>query len=565
MWDFIGLPGLQTGLRLGQLLGDVQDVVAHTFKVGEQLGVEDAGLLIAHAGAHTGQLAAAEVGGHVVDLLLQLGHVHEPVGLAGLGALQGGDGLQTDGLHGLQLLLGGGGEGDVLLAEQAAVSGQVVGVVADPLDVARDGEEAADHRGALLVGLDGDELRDVAGDLPVQKVDVLLPLGHLGQHGGVAVGHGLEALGHVLPGHGEHPAQLMPQLVDDDGGHTQTALLAVGVQGGEVFQLHAAVVLRLLGQVGQDTDGQPGQGVAEGQQDQGGADVEAGVDEGNAARRRLGQNGRQGGAQSAGEHHRAVDHLGDGENQEQQGEDGGADDIEQQVDDGGPLGVPAGAHRGQHGGDAGADVGAEQHKGAAGQGDDPRVGQGLHNAHRGGGGLDDGGEAGAHANAHHGVGEVGDQVDKGRGVPQGRHGGAHHVHADEQHTQTGQDLADVLGLLVLDEDHEHHAHKGEQRGQGTHVQGDEHTGDGGADVRAHDDPDGLVQRHHAGVDKAHHHDRGGRGGLDGGGDARAHQNAHKAVGRQPFQQGLHLRACRGLQTGAGHLHTVKEQGQAAQQ
>ena len=34
MWDFIGLPGLQTGLRLGQLLGDVQDVVTHTFKVG---------------------------------------------------------------------------------------------------------------------------------------------------------------------------------------------------------------------------------------------------------------------------------------------------------------------------------------------------------------------------------------------------------------------------------------------------------------------------------------------------------------------------------------------------
>ena len=44
--------------------------------------------------------------------------------------------------------------------------------------------------------------------------------------------------------------------------------------------------------------------------------------------------------------------------------------------------------------------------------------------------------------------------------------------------------------------------------------------DGRADVGAHDDVDGLTQRHQARVDKADHHDRGGGRALNDGRDAK---------------------------------------------
>lgn len=48
-------------------------------------------------------------------------------------------------------------------------------------------------------------------------------------------------------------------------------------------------------------------------------------------------------------------------------------------------------------------------------------------------------------------------------------------------------------------------------------------------------------------------------------DGRAHQNAHESVGRQALQKNFHLGARRRLQAGAGHLHTIEEQRQTAQQ
>ena len=49
-------------------------------------------------------------------------------------------------------------------------------------------------------------------------------------------------------------------------------------------------------------------------------------------------------------------------------------------------------------------------------------------------------------------------------------------------------------------------------------------GDTGTKNGAHDDTDGLPHFHHTGVDEAHHHDGGGRGGLDHGGHAGSQQN-----------------------------------------
>ena len=121
----------------------------------------------------------------------------------------------------------------------------------------------------------------------------------------------------------------------------------------------------------------------------------------------------------------------------------------------------------------------------------------------------------------------------------------------------------MLEAGLFGKDHQRHAHKGHQWGQGAHVQGNQQAGGSLAHVGAHDKPDRLIQGHHARVDEAYHHDGGGGRGLDGGGDERAHQNAQETVGGQPLQDGLHLVARGGLQAGAHHLHSVQEQSQAA--
>ena len=123
------------------------------------------------------------------------------------------------------------------------------------------------------------------------------------------------------------------------------------------------------------------------------------------------------------------------------------------MDAGGPLGVPAGAQSGQHSGDAGADVLSEQDEHRPGEPDDAAGGQGLQNTHRGGGGLNQSGKGRAEEDTQQGIGQSGHQADKDRKLPEGGHGGAHGVHADEKDAQTGQNLADVLQVRPLDKDH----------------------------------------------------------------------------------------------------------------
>ena len=123
----------------------------------------------------------------------------------------------------------------------------------------------------------------------------------------------------------------------------------------------------------------------------------------------------------------------------------------------------------------------------------------------------------------------------------------------------------MVNLGFLEEYDHRHAHKRKKRGQLADIKRNQLTGDRGADIRAHDDPHCLPQRHHTGVDKADDHDGRGGGGLNGGSDARADQHSEKTICREFFQDPLHPVAGRGLKTGAHHLHAVQEQRQTAQE
>ena len=251
-----------------------------------------------------------------------------------------------------------------------------------------------------------------------------------------------------------------------------------------------------------------------------------------------------------------VDHMGNGEQNEEERKDDRTDYVEHQMDDGGPLGAAAGANGGQNCRDTGADILTEQHEYRAGQPDHTAVSQRLKDTHRGRGRLDYRSKARTSQNTQQRVGEIGHHLNERLRLPQGRHCTAHHIHSDKQHTQTSQNLADVLKLRLLDKDHHGHTNKGKQRGQFTHIQSNQQSSNGGADVGAHDDPNRLIQCHHPGVDKAHHHNCGGRGGLDHRGDRRTYQYAQETVCRQPLQNLLHPAAGCRLQAGTHHLHSV---------
>ena len=423
-------------------------------------------------------------------------------------------------------------------------------MVADSLQVAADlvvGADGGGVGGVLLLAHDGG---DVAGNLLVQVVDVFLSLGDGCQVLGGASLHGVEALQDVLGDHAGHAGQLVGDVVERDGGGSHLDVLGADLRDHiDVLQVEALLLLR--GALRQDAGGKCSQLGAEGQEKDGGDNVEQGVHVGDLSRRvgggPGGHDGRQGG-------HHAHD-----------GEDTGTDDVEHQMDHCGPLGAAAGADGCQHGGDTGTDVLAEQHIHGGGQTHNAAVGQGLQNTHGGGGGLDQGCEACAHQDADQRVGKVGHDAGKGGGIPQRHHGVAHEVHADEQDAQAGDYVGPVLHLLLIYKHGDGHTHKGDERSHGSDVQGHQLSGDGGADVGAHDDPHCLLQGHHPGVYESHDHDGGGGGGLDEGRDAGAHQNSDETVGCEPFQNFLHLFACGSLQAVAHHLHSVEEECQAAQQ
>lgn len=421
-----------------------------------------------------------------------------------------------------------------------AVFQDVFRVVAHPLQVVDHVEQVAHHPAVLLGQVHGVDFDQVAGDVVVEVVHDLLILldellrllvgGEEGQH------RQLE----IVAGDVGHPLHLLDHLGHRDGRGAQNAL----VQKMEPHLL----IFRIL--AGDQLLGQLDQQLGEGEHDDGGDDVEADVGVGNLHLRIIGQ---------PHDEFRIMKQQTDGDEQD------GADDVEHQVHHGRPLAGPVGADGGEHGRGAGADVLAEEDEDDARQGDRAAGGQGLDDAHRGGGGLDDRREHRARQDSQHRVGELDHQLAERRHLPQGHHGAGHALHAGEQDAEAHDDHAQMLQEFLLDEHHEDHADKNQHRRDGVDFQPDEEAGHRGANVGPHDDIHRLLELKQPGVEEADHHDGGGRGGLDGPGDHHAHQNAQQWVGGDFLQQPLEAGARHQLQAVAHQLHAEQEHPQPAEQ
>ena len=158
---------------------------------------------------------------------------------------------------------------------------------------------------------------------------------------------------------------------------------------------------------------------------------------------------------------------------------------------GGPLGGAVGANGGQQAGDAGADILAEQDEQRGIQADGSCRSQRLQNADAGRAALQKGRHQRTHQYAHHRVGGVDHHILKALPVPQRFHGGGHHVHAQKQHAQAHGDLSAQLDGGAIARQLQHRADCGEDNGE-VDLHRQHQRGNGGADVRTHDDADGLT-------------------------------------------------------------------------
>ena len=86
---------------------------------------------------------------------------------------------------------------------------------------------------------------------------------------------------------------------------------------------------------------------------------------------------------------------------------------------------------------------------------------------------------------------------------------------------------------------------------------------GGTDIGAHDNTDGLAQRHQTGIDETDNHNRSGRRALNNGGNTKAGQQTHQAVLGHLFQQRAQATACPALQGLAHQIHAEEEQTKTA--
>ena len=533
--------------------GNVRAVVGDALIVGQQIVQHKAVLDRAGTGLQAGDVAALDLAHKAVHDLLQRLDLFGGVGVA---LLEGIDRAVHDVLHGglkhAQVAEGLVTEFDRLVADLLGRLDQVDGMVGDALKIADRVQQRVD--GAVVVHREmlGAQLDKVGAQHVLIVVHGVLLADDLIGDGVIpdtGRGHGLQKgsaadLGHIAAG--QHGA-----AHSHGGGGEQTVVqqgvLLLGVGGG----------------IGHGQDGKLLEQAVERQQDCGRHDIKDRVDDGNAE-----GVGRVGKEAEPNQRVQAV---------EPAQEDDSADQVEVEMNKSGALGVLVGARGGNQRSDGGADVLAHDDGHSGRVGDRAGAGQRLQNTDRRRRGLQHSREHSARDNAEDGIFEAEEQIHEPRLIGQRGHGMGHRVHAGHQNGEAQHNFTNAALAVLADHIHPD-ADKAEDRapGIGVHHLGDEAVtleagqrqqpaGDGGADIRAHDHADGLMQLHQAGVDEADRHNGGGTAGLNDGGDGHAEQQAAQGAAGHGGQDSLQLTAGCLLQRFTHQVHAIQEHGNAAHQ
>ena len=335
-------------------------------------------------------------------------------------------------------------------------------------------------------------------------------------------------------------------------------------RGGQQTVVQQSVLLLFVGGgIGHGQDGKLLQHTVERQQDRGRHDIKDCVDDGNAE-----GVGRVGKEAEPDQRVQAV---------EPAQEDDGADQVEIQMDKGGALGVLVGTGGGDQRSDGGADVLAHDDGHGSGVGDRAGAGQCLQDTDGRRRGLQNSRQHRARNDAEDRVFEAEEQIHEPRLVGQRGHGMGHRVHAGHQNREAQQDFTDAALAVLADHIHpdadeaEDRAPRGRVHHLGEEAvalqagQREQPAGDSRTDICAHNDADGLMQLHQAGVDEADGHNGGGTAGLNDGSDGHAEQQTADGAAGHGGQNALQLTAGGLFQSFPHQVHAIQKHGNAAHQ
>ena len=542
-------------LQLDHGDGDVGTVVGDALAVGEQVVEREAVVQRADTGLQAVDVVQLQLVAEVVDQLLERLDVVGELDVVFHERAHGhGQDLRHGGHHHTQLVRALVREMHLLFVHLLGGLGNVQRMVADALQVA-DRVQVLGHVGGLLrVEFLTRDFNEVGAELVLIVVDGFLGVLY-GAERIVAVSlQQRKRIEQVLLRFARHGVRRDTALLDGQRGVREEALL----QPVHVLGLSLAVLLVLderAHHLLQQTD--------ERRKHEYGGEAEEGVHHGDA-------DGRHGRVQE-GKVQKRIERV------KHARPDDDAEYVDEQIDERGALAVDVRAERGQQHRHGRADGDAHRDWKRNGKVNRPRHRQRLQNTDGGRRALQHAREQRADQNAEQGIGELREQADERFALPQGRDRAAHGLHAEHEHREAEQNVSHVYMRLLFGDHAQDDAHHGDDAGQ--RFGGQQRYPAGAADVRQAEDPAGdaraedgaehdadrLPHLHHAGVDKAHYHDRSCGGGLDHGGDAGAEQYAFQRGTGQFIEDDLKLVAGDFFQPVPHQGHAEQKQRHAAQQ
>ena len=144
------------------------------------------------------------------------------------------------------------------------------------------------------------------------------------------------------------------------------------------------------------------------------------------------------------------------------------------------------------------------------------------------------------------------------------HGTFHSLHTNKEQAEAEKSLTNMFPLLGLAGEHEQYAYHNEEVGKILDLEGKYLARDGSTDIRAHDNTDGLRQRHEPSLNEAHRHNGGGAGTLDGHGHTSTKDNTEKRRFGEHANDIAHAFTGYELERITDELDSVKEEAYAAE-
>ena len=526
-------------------------MVGHTLQISDNVQEDHAVGRAALIVRQTGDMLVAEILLHGIHLILKFNYLADRLGAVALSCLHrifhGPDGTVK---HFLQILLAHGREMDIALDLRLRQLGNVLRMIADPLQVIDRIQQVLDLLRLILHERQVGDLHQIFRQRLFHEIDQCLILINLLHRFPVIIQHSVLAEPHIFQRQLTHVNNLTLRRLNGKGRVLQDS----GVQMGHDLLLRRLGLIRLL--LADQLSRQCHQLSGKGEQKDRIHHIEdcmengdLGAVDGRTCPRRIQEEDHA--------HHHRKQH--------------GADHVEHQMDHSGTLCRLMGTHAGKQRRHAGTDVLSKRNINRRAPDHDTVHGQRLQDSDRRRGTLDNTGDDRTGQDSEDGIASQGCKYRcKDRCITIRLDGAGHEAQTDKQNAEADKNGADFLFPFLLRKQQHKRADSDQHRCKELRLHdlaplahGNQPCRDGRTDIGAHDDAHRLIQRQDPCIYKADHHNGRRRGALNDRRDQRSQKDSQKPVVGNVAQHPLHLSAGCLLESVRHDIHAVQEHSEAA--